>query len=121
MNDTNNDNKTRFSITIQGLYFHNTIDKLRYLTTGPDVGLMLAVEKVRFAAKTSDIKTAESYHPHSALSNRVTVTFYAQCAAFWKADGYLQICDSYKFTKQYSSLTHRFVPRIGTKSSYARF
>jgi hypothetical protein len=45
MNDTNNDNKTRFSITTQGLYFHNRIDKLRNLTTGPEVGNRLAVKK----------------------------------------------------------------------------
>jgi hypothetical protein len=100
MNDTNNDNKTRFSITTQGLYFHNRIDTLRHLTTSPDIGLRLAVQKVRCAAQTSDIKTAETYNLLSEHSHRVTITFYAQCEAFRKANGYLPICDSDKFTEQ---------------------
>ena len=56
MNNTNSDNTPRFSITTQGLYFHNTIDTLRYIITGPDVGLTLAVQKYVLQPKHLIIK-----------------------------------------------------------------
>jgi hypothetical protein len=34
-----------------GLYFHNKIHKLKFLTTGAEVGLSHWVQKVGFAAK----------------------------------------------------------------------
>jgi len=102
LNDTNNDDVSKFPITRLGLYFHNTIDTIRCLTAGPEFGLSQAVQKVRCAAQTSDKETAESYTPSSAVSHRVTVRFYAWCAAVWKANGYLPLCDSDKFTKRSS-------------------
>jgi len=60
VNDKNNDDVSRFPITTQALYFHNTIDRIRYLTGVVEVGLSQAVQKVRCAAQTSDKKTAES-------------------------------------------------------------
>ena len=100
MNDINNDDVKRFPITKIGLHFHNRLDMLKYLTTGPEVRLSHGVQKVRCAAESSDKNLVESYHTPSALSLRVTVTFYAWRAAAWKAKGYLPFCYSDKFTKQ---------------------
>jgi len=58
------------------------------------------VEKASCAAQNSDKKTGESYHPRSALSHRVSVKLYAWCAAVWKANVYLSLRDTDKFTKQ---------------------
>ena len=69
MYDTNNDDVTRFPITTLCLHFHNTIDTLRYLTEGPEVGLSHGVQKVRYAALISDKKIGEIYHPPLALSH----------------------------------------------------
>jgi hypothetical protein len=71
-----NDDVTRFPITTIRLHFHNTTDMLKYLTKCPEVGLPQAVQKIRFAAQTSDKKTAENYYPPSALRHRITVMFY---------------------------------------------
>jgi hypothetical protein len=73
VNDTNNDYISRFTITSFSLHFHSTRNTLRYLTAGPEVGLLQAVQKVRCAAQSSDKKIGESYHPPSALSHRVTI------------------------------------------------
>jgi len=77
MNDTNNDDITRFPITTLGLGFHNKIDTLKYLTAGPEVTLSQAVQKVGCAVQSSDKNTGKSYHPPSALIPRVTVRFNA--------------------------------------------
>ena len=58
------------------------------------------MKKVRGAAQSSDKKTRERDHPNLALSRRVPALFFARCAAVWKANGYLPLCDSDKFTKQ---------------------
>jgi len=100
MNDTNNDDIFRFPIVRLGLYFHNTINKLRYLTAVPEVGLSQAVQAVRCAAYSSDKKTEGSYHPPSALSRRLNVLFYAWFADVWQASSYLSLCDSDKLRKQ---------------------
>ena len=67
-------------------YFHNTIDTLRYLTSCPEVGMSQGVQKVRYAVQSSDKEIGEIFNPPSALSHRVTVIFFAQCAALWKAN-----------------------------------
>jgi hypothetical protein len=51
VNDTNNDDITRFPIPTLDLYIHNTIDTLRYLTAGPEIGMLQAVQKVHFEAQ----------------------------------------------------------------------
>ena len=71
------------------LFFNNMIDTLRYFTTGPEVGLSQAVQKVSCAAQRSDKNTGRSYNPPSVLDHRVNVIFYAWCAAVWKANVYL--------------------------------
>jgi len=100
VNDTNKHEVSTFPITRLDLQFHKTTDTLRYLTTGPEVGMSQTVQRVRGAAQNSDKKTGESYHPTLALSHRVTVLFFTWCAAVWKANGYLSLCDSDNFTKQ---------------------
>ena len=60
---------------------------LKYLTAGPEVGLSHRVQNVLWVAESSDKNRGESYHPLSALSLRVNVTFYAWCAAAWKSNG----------------------------------
>jgi len=73
---------------------------LRYLTIGPKVRLLQAVQKVIGAAQRYDKKTEDSYRPLLALSHRVTEPFYAWCAAVWKANDSSSLCDSHNFTKQ---------------------
>jgi hypothetical protein len=58
------------------------------------------VEKVRGEAQSSGKKTGEVYNPNLALSRRITLSFYVWCATVWKANDYLALCDSDKFTKQ---------------------
>ena len=98
VNDTNND-VTRFPITNLGPHFHYTIDTLKYLTTGPEVGLLHGVQRYFCEAQRRDKKPEESYTPPSALGHRVTVTFFTWRAVVWKANGYLSLCNSGKFTK----------------------
>jgi hypothetical protein len=100
VNDTDNDDVCRFPITSLGLHFHNMVDTLKYFTKGPEFRLSRGVKKVRGAAQSSDKKSEESYHPLSSIIHRGTVMFYARCAAVWKANGYLPLCDSGRITKQ---------------------
>jgi len=58
VNVTNNDDICIIPIATLGLHFHNTIDKLWYLTAHPEVELSQAVREVRCAAYSSDKKTA---------------------------------------------------------------
>ena len=100
MNDTNNDDISRFPLSRLGLYFHNTINTLRYLTLGPEIGASHGVQKVGCAGQSSDKKTGESYNPPSALNLRVTVKLYAWCVTVCKANRYLPLNYSDKFTRQ---------------------
>jgi hypothetical protein len=47
----------------------------------PEVGLSQRVRKVRFAAQISDKQSGKSYYKPSAVSHKLTVAFYAWCAA----------------------------------------
>ena len=76
------------------------MDTLKYFTKGSEFGLSHGVKKVRSAARNSDNKPGESYHPPSALIHRGTVMFYARCAAVWIANGCLPLRVSGRFTKQ---------------------
>jgi len=53
---TNNHDISIFPIAKLGLYFHNKTDTLKYLTTGPEIGLSHGVHRARFAAQSSDKK-----------------------------------------------------------------
>jgi len=44
VNDIDNDDVTRFPITIMRLNYHNALEVYKYLTTGPEVGLSQAVQ-----------------------------------------------------------------------------
>jgi len=50
---------------------------LKYFTAGLEVDLPQAAQKVCCAAQSSDKNIGVSYHPASAFSHRVTVTFCA--------------------------------------------
>ena len=100
VNDTDNDEICRFPITSLGLYFHNTIDTLKYFTKDPEFGFSHGVRNVRGAPRSSDKKPGKSYHPPSVIIHRGNPTFYARCAAVWKANGCLPLCDPGRFTKQ---------------------
>jgi hypothetical protein len=69
VNDKNNEDIPRFPISTPGLYFHSTIDMLKYLTEGSEVGLSQAMQKLICAAQSCDKKTGESYNSPSALSH----------------------------------------------------
>jgi hypothetical protein len=71
------------------LCFNNTIDTSRYFTTGPEVGLSQAVQKVSCSAQRSDKNAGRIYNPSSAVCHRLNLLFYAWCAAAWKANAYL--------------------------------
>ena len=58
--DINNDDVKGFRFTKICIKIHNTIDMLKYLTTGPEVGLSHGVQNVRCTAQGSDKKTGES-------------------------------------------------------------
>ena len=60
MSDTNINAIYRFQITTLGLYFHNTINKLRYPTAGLEVGISQVVQEVHCAAYNSYKKTGGS-------------------------------------------------------------
>jgi len=55
----------------------------------PDVELSQGVQNVGCATQISDKLSGKSYHPPSAISQKLTVQFYAWHAAVWKANGYL--------------------------------
>ena len=61
---------------------------------------MSRVAKGTFPAQISDTKPGEIQYPPSALSHRIIVPFYTQCAGVWKDYSYSLLCDSDKFTKQ---------------------
>jgi len=89
VNDTNNDDVTGFPITNLGPHFHYTIDTLKYLTTGPEVGLSHGVQRYFCEAQKCDKKPEESYPPPSAPSHRLTIKFYTRRVVVCRANGYL--------------------------------
>ena len=106
MNDTNNDDIAIFPITTLGLRFHNTVDRLRFLTTGPEFGLSQGVQKVRSIAQISGKKAGGMYHPPSVHSHRIRVMFYAQCASIWKDNYVIQTnSQSSNLTKHIAAFT----------------
>jgi hypothetical protein len=54
VNDTNNDDISCYQITRLGLYFHNTVETLRYLTMGPEGGLSQGAQKLGCAAQCAE-------------------------------------------------------------------
>jgi hypothetical protein len=84
VNDKNSYVNFSFIILRLGLYFHSTRDNLKYLNGSAEVGLSQAEQTESRAAQSSDKHTGENWHPPSALSHTVIVTFMHDVMLFEK-------------------------------------